>query len=238
MANDDSLRIAGSFSQFIGTGGFNQSSLAKLSADGVPDSSFRPDIPTRASWLHAVALDSNDNLWTGGRTWFGKTAGLLHVNASDGSIITTSPPVLRRPAKVYATAKMADGTAWLGGDFHYANDQRVDGLVQIASDGTIANPVLLGFVSDQIVYTLAADQTGGLIVGGSFSSLISAPGAASYLVRLKADGTLDPDFANASSSPNFSGIISNRVERLTIGPDGKIIIIGPFLRWEGLPAPT
>lgn len=77
-----------------------------------------------------------------------------------------------------------------------------------------------GFVSK-----VAATADGGFLVGGWFSSI----GGESHfgLAKLKADGTVDPDFNNKKG-------FDNEIFALAVQPDGKIIVGGRFKTYNGM----
>lgn len=74
------------------------------------------------------------------------------------------------------------------------------------------------------VRDFVAQPDGKILVGGSFSSFSGR--AAGSLVRLQADGSLDPGF---SIGTGFDGT----VEAICLQPDGKILVGGTFLNVNG-----
>lgn len=71
-----------------------------------------------------------------------------------------------------------------------------------------------------IVNAIVRDAQGGLIVAGSFTSVLGEPRA--NLARLRADGTLDAGFA-----PDIAG---GEVRAIAVAPDGAMFIGGRFTR--------
>lgn len=238
VLTDDSLLVGGSFNSFTGTNGFSQAYLAKILADGTPDSSFRPDVTAGLDRMIGMRLGENDRLWAVGFGGLKKPSPLTRVDLSDNSIAATLSHEFRRSAIAHAVVKVADDKTWLGGDFTHVNGERADGLVRLNADGTVDLRTDMDWKLNGAILALAPDTAGGLIVGGSFSSPGPTPGAGSYLVRIGGDGQLDPQFALASSSSNFSNGINNRVEHIAVGSDGKIVIAGAFSLVDGLSRDT
>ncbi|HWB02374.1 MAG TPA: immunoglobulin domain-containing protein [Verrucomicrobiales bacterium] len=74
---------------------------------------------------------------------------------------------------------------------------------------------------------IAPDATGGAFVGGWFPQ-VNGAATFRYLVRIKADGSLD---SNWNPAPN------NSVNALLLQPDGKLVVGGSFNQIAGQPAP-
>ncbi len=71
--------------------------------------------------------------------------------------------------------------------------------------------------ADNIVYSLAVQPDGRILVGGAFTTLGSQPRAA--LARLNPDGAMDSTF-----NPELGGVVFS----LVVQPDGKILVGGWF----------
>ncbi|HEX2748309.1 MAG TPA: immunoglobulin domain-containing protein, partial [Verrucomicrobiales bacterium] len=90
---------------------------------------------------------------------------------------------------------------------------------RVASGLAASRPVLAGGQPRAIV----PDASGGAYVGGWFSQ-VNGGTAFRYLIRVKADGSLD---ASWNPSPN------NTVESLVLQPDGKLVVGGNFTQIAG-----
>lgn len=95
----------------------------------------------------------------------------------------------------------------------------VDSTFNTYDDGHLED----GF--DNIVRTVALQQDGNLIVGGDYLNFNGT--SATYLCRLKPDGTIDTGF-------NSDLGLNGKVYTSFIQDDGKIIIGGAFTTYAGI----
>jgi uncharacterized delta-60 repeat protein len=85
-----------------------------------------------------------------------------------------------------------------------------------------------GFLADDpavVVNSVLVQPDGKILVGGFFADYAGT--IHDHLVRLMPDGTVDPSF-----NPNGSGP-GNAVEDMILMPDGRILIAGNFLTYNG-----
>ena len=80
-----------------------------------------------------------------------------------------------------------------------------------------------------IVYALARQADGKLLIGGEFDEVNGTD--ASYLARLNADGTSDAAYTAAAAA-------DGRVTALTVQPDGQALAAGEFTRIGGAVRPA
>jgi hypothetical protein len=112
---------------------------------------------------------------------------------------------------------LLDGKILLGGAFTSFNGVAANRLIRLNNDGSIdASFNTQIAASSGIVYSLALQSNGSIIVAGSFTKY---NGLLNRVVRLLPSGTVD-DFVGLGAS----GV----VEEVQIQPDGKIILSGSF----------
>jgi uncharacterized delta-60 repeat protein len=108
----------------------------------------------------------------------------------------------------------------LGGAFTSFNGVAANRLIRLNNDGSIdASFNTQIAASSGIVYSLALQSNGSIIVAGSFTKYNGV--TANRVVRLLPSGTVDTDFVIGLGA---SGV----VEEVQIQPDGKIILSGSF----------
>lgn len=119
-----------------------------------------------------------------------------------------------------------DGKILLAGTTAY-NGVVCGGVVRIAADGTLDGSFSTGSGANGLVWDVALQPDGKIIIGGNFTSFNGT--ARNRIARLNSDGSLDPTF-NAGSGPN------DFVRQVVLQPDGKVLIAGPFTECSGTPA--
>jgi len=130
---------------------------------------------------------------------------------------------------VFSTVSAGDGSGnvYVGGDFTSYNGTAVTRLVRLKADGTV-DPAFVtgvGFNGTVRSVALAGDGTGDLYVGGTFTSYNSTP--TNDLIRLHANGTVDPAFATGAG-------FDNTVFSIAPAGDGtgNLYVGGAFTRYQ------
>ena len=232
----DNVWIAGAFTTI---GGVSQPRVAKLLSTGALDTAVTPDVLARVSYGRALAVQGDGNVWIAGANVFGQDSPIARFKASDGADVASATPVMRQLGTVNAITKTTDGTVWLGGDFHYVDGQSADGLVRLASDGSVAQWADLGWTNPGWVNALLPTSDGGLLVGGSFyGSSGAGSGNVANLLKVSADHSLDSDFATNSGSASYAGGVTGAVARLAKAPADGFYLYGDFTSVQGQSRPT
>ncbi|MDX1905915.1 MAG: T9SS type A sorting domain-containing protein [Bacteroidia bacterium] len=78
---------------------------------------------------------------------------------------------------------------------------------------------------NEAVHTIARQPDGKMVVGGNFTSYNGV--LRNRIVRLNADGTLDPSFNPGTGANNVVNVVA-------IQPDGKIMLGGSFYKFNGV----
>ncbi|HEX6287673.1 MAG TPA: hypothetical protein VFZ66_00710 [Herpetosiphonaceae bacterium] len=128
---------------------------------------------------------------------------------------------------VYAMVVQPDGKILIGGEFTSINGETRHRIARLNTDGTLDLTFAATSVDDGVIYALALQPDGKILIGGKFSRVNGTPHDS--LVRLNADGTLDPTF----HAVEFSGFYLWQIVSIALQPDGKILIGGEFTRVNG-----
>jgi uncharacterized delta-60 repeat protein len=192
-------------------GGFTTTSLIRLNADGSTDNTF--NAPTDIIFYRAKV----DSL--GRVVFFGKFAdqkfkfGRLNPNGTLESVFSL-PPV---KGAISTLARQADGKTIVAGEFDKINGVTRNKIARLNADGSVDATFdpLGGF---DIPPSVIAFQSDGKILAGGDFTLYNAAGWTN-IIRLNADGTLDP---------SFNPLVSSPVRAIAVQPDGKILIGGAF----------
>jgi uncharacterized delta-60 repeat protein len=220
---DGRILIGGNFTQLRPNSAFAATSrnhLARLNADGSLDANLDPNASSR---IQSMAVQADGKILFGGLAFTsvgGQTySGVVRLNA-DGTLDTTfiNP---NANGRVFAIAvQPSDQKIIVAGSFTSIGGATYNYIARLNTDGSVdstfkPNP-------NNLVYSLAIQPDGKILVGGSFSLFTASDATTtsrSNAARLNADGTLDT---------NFNPGPDNNVMSLALQSDGKILIGGYF----------
>ncbi|HKZ77799.1 MAG TPA: delta-60 repeat domain-containing protein, partial [Pyrinomonadaceae bacterium] len=132
---------------------------------------------------------------------------------------------------VRALAVQPDGKIVIGGDFTSYNGDAAapDGVMRLNADGTRDTTFnAVGPGANGVVRAVALQPDGKMVIGGDFTSYNDDAAAPNGVIRLNADGTLDPTFNAGGAGANGAD-----VRAVAVQPDGKIVIGGAFFSYNG-----
>jgi uncharacterized delta-60 repeat protein len=224
VGTDPSGRIIIAGDWTIVSGLYYRARIVRLFEDGTLDLSF--DAGHRYAFDHGIytlTLRADGNIVIGGGFDFiadQERPGIAELD-STGTLV---PNAFTEgfDHEVDALALQPDGKVLSGGGDY----TRFHGWVtRYTADGAV-DPEFNPPFTDQFVLALAVQNDGKILVGGSFTMVngLDRP----YIVRLLPDGSVDPSF-NVGTGPD--GIVSD----IKIQPDGRIIVVGAFATFNGVP---
>lgn len=144
---------------------------------------------------------------------------------SDGSRDTTFIlKSLHYQTTGHATALQSDGKILLAG--HFALNYQGRSLLRLNTNGQRDGMFQVGPANGKQIYTVSIQTDGKIIIGGNFEYVNFVP--LNGLARLNVDGTLDTTFDPGSGA-------DNTIFATAIQPDGKVIVGGRFLSYDGTP---
>jgi uncharacterized delta-60 repeat protein len=128
---------------------------------------------------------------------------------------------------VHTVVPAPGGGAYVGGGFSSIGGYARLRLARLNSDGAVDDTFVPVDITGGVVYALAVQPDGKLVIGGSFTSV----GGTNRLgvARLNDDGSLDPAF-DAGVGANAT------VYAAALQANGKIVLGGAFTSFAGLPA--
>ncbi|MEO6238791.1 MAG: FG-GAP-like repeat-containing protein [Vicinamibacterales bacterium] len=233
---DGKIVVGGNFTGLGGgTGATTRNRIGRLNVDGTVDASFNPG--TNGPVL-AVAVQADGKILAGGNfTSVGGGTGLTTARSriarfnGDGTVDTGFSPGTGGTGtlNVWSLALQPDGKILVGGEFTTLGGVPRSAIGRLNADGSIDtafNPGVTKTSGNPIVYTMAVQTDGKIVVGGYFNGLGGA--VRNYIGRLNADagGTVDAGFDPGANS--IGG-----VNALALQADGKILVGGTFTRLGG-----
>ena len=222
IQNDGRIIIGGYFSSYNGTA---TSRIARLNVDGTLDSTFNLGSGANNSVITS-SIQSDGQLIIGGNfTNYNGTAinRIARLNA-DGTLDSTFNTGAGASSYVRTTAIQSDGKIIIGGEFYYYNGTARNRIARLNADGTLDVTFNPGIGAGNIVYASSIQSDGKIIIGGQFTTYNGI--ARNRIARLNADGTLDVSFDPGTGVSSF-------VRNISIQSDGKIIIAGQFVSYNG-----
>ncbi|MFH0895556.1 MAG: T9SS type A sorting domain-containing protein [Bacteroidota bacterium] len=148
----------------------------------------------------------------------------INAKAQSGAIDSTFNPGTGANNGIKTSALQSDGKIIIGGSFYSFNETSRNNIARVNADGTLDATFDPGTGASSFVETVALQSDGKILIGGYFTSYNGT--SRNYIARLNADGTLDTAFDPGAGA-------NNSVHTIAIQSDGKIIIGGDFLLYNG-----
>ncbi|MBA3833129.1 MAG: delta-60 repeat domain-containing protein [Chthoniobacterales bacterium] len=239
----DGKIVLGGFFTTLGGGGSGttvRNRIGRVNADGSLDASFDPGANAE---IYCLALQANGKILVGGSftTLGGGGAGTVARNRiarlnADGTLDTTFNPGAND--RICTIALQADGKILVGGNFTTLGGGGTGTVARscigrLNPDGTIDNTFNPGatgrgtVAEDSTVFAIVVQADGKVVFGGELTAAGGGTGTAfsrSQIARANADGTLDTSFDPGAN---------NDVKGLALQADGKILVVGDFLKLGG-----
>lgn len=117
-----------------------------------------------------------------------------------------------------------DGTLLVGGDYLSLNGAPTSYLTRLNPEGSIDESFNTGTGFNGKIYASCLQSDGKIIVGGNFTSFNGI--SVGRIIRLNEDGSYDATF---NTTP---GATTGIVYDIALQPDGKIIIVGSFTKYN------
>jgi uncharacterized delta-60 repeat protein len=222
---DGKVLIGGIFSS---VGGQPRQNLARLNANGTLDSSFTASADSQ---VYAIAVQPDSKILVGGS--FANVNGsamscLARLNA-DGTLESTATFDVGTGTDGVVTcmALQPDGKILIGGAFSNVGSTSRPRIARLLPDGSVEGSSAFdpGTGPDGIIYTLAHQTDGKILIAGFFANVNGAPRP--NIARLLSNGTVE----NLSTfNPGLGA--NNFVFTMALQRDGKILIGGSFTQFN------
>ena len=149
---------------------------------------------------------------------------LFFIFAFFGMCHTTYAEDLANGA-VTVTVVQPDGKTLIGGSFTTYNGIDRRHIARLNADGSLDRTTFdPGTGANSTIETIALQSDGKILIGGSFTAYDATP--RNFIARLNANGSLDTTFDPGTGA-------SVTVYEITLQPDGKILIAGQFVTYNG-----
>jgi uncharacterized delta-60 repeat protein len=178
----------------------------------VKGNSYKPALITLFKYIACICLSF---IWLNVPVYGQVTPGTFDLTFDTGNILSSS---------VRALVLQPDGKVLVGGQFTEFDGTTRNRIARLNNDGSLDASFNPGTGFDNIVHTLALQPDGKVLVGGYFIEFDGT--TRNRIARLNNDGSLD-----ASFNPGTG--FNNLVNALVLQPDGKVIVGGKFISYDG-----
>ncbi|MFN0277662.1 MAG: FG-GAP-like repeat-containing protein [Pyrinomonadaceae bacterium] len=235
---DGKILVTGFFSRL--QTGETRVGIARYLPSGSVDSAFNASLSTHAV-ITTMARQNDGKLLVGGTFTRANGVGrnsLARFN-SDGTLDATfstgtGPIYGRQPySPVDSIAVQQDGKILVGGLFGDFNNSGKKNVVRLNGDGSLDPSFTLdtnvrSFGFENAIADIAIQSDEKILISGE--ALYTPATAQRLIIRLNADGSLDPTF-NLNPLSTGGGFRSGTaINRILIQPDGKIVGAGYYVR--------
>lgn len=205
-------------------------SFACIKADGSLDTLFNPRTGLYAN-VEIITIQPDGKILAGGdfKSYNDHlTKGIVRI-LPDGEIDPSFNTGSGFNGTVKRLSVQTSGKIVAAGTFTTYDGFSSNKLIRLNSNGQVDSSFQIGTGPNNSIKAIKSDANGKLLVAGDFTIFngINAP----HLVRLLENGTIDPNF-NMGSGPD------NTVNQIIIQNDGKIIISGNFINYNGINHPN
>jgi uncharacterized delta-60 repeat protein len=221
---DGRILIGGRFTQM---NGIARSGIARLNTDGSLDTSFDPGagIAGSSPGVYSILIQSDGKVVISGSftSYSGVTCSHMARLNANGGLDATFNPGTGANSYVMCTAQQPDGRLVIAGGFTMFSGISRMRVARLNADGSLDPSFDPGNGSNGIIYGLALQPDGKVVVAGSFNTFSGT--ARVGLARLLSTGALDVGFAVVSGS---------YVNTMTLLPTGKVMLGGEFSVFNGV----
>ncbi|MBP6390412.1 MAG: hypothetical protein KA352_05940 [Flavobacteriales bacterium] len=218
---DGRIVIGGDFFSYNGV---SRNQLARVMPDGTLDTSFVVGSGF-ASDIRCVLVQTDGRIVVGG--YFLSVNGQGHpflarlytTGAVDSGFNTGTGP----NHYVYSVAQQADGKLLIAGQFTAFEGVPRAHVARLNIDGTLDTGFTTYPGSPLNCEVVMARADGRVLVGGHFGSCGGTLWA--RMVRLQNDGSLDNSFHLGTGASNY-------LEDMALRPDGRMVLVGDFMRYN------
>ena len=222
--SDNKTMIFGNFSRFNGT---PSSRIARLLSNGDLDVTFNTAQAGANNTIKIAAQQLDNKIIIGGsfttynNTICNRIARILPDGSLDSSFLSGSGC----NGQVFSVAVQMDQKIVVAGSFTKYNGVTVGHVIRLLEDGTIDSSFNTVSGADGTIDIIMLQPDGKIILGGRFGTFNGT--VHSRLIRLNADGSIDTSFSTGTG-------FDKNVYALGLQSDGKIIVGGSFLNYNGI----
>jgi uncharacterized delta-60 repeat protein len=230
-------RRRGALSRFFTTrlrGGTLSSPLGGEDQVKYPNFSTNTSVASN-NLIRAVSTQPEGRILISGdfTSWAGSTVNrIVRLNNNGTRDVSFTTNMGTGPDDIaWEMVTQADGKTIIAGNFTLWSGATVNRIVRLNPDGTRDTDFSTntGTGANALAWALAVQSDGKILIGGDFTEFNGT--SVNRVIRLNADGTEDTAF-----TANLGTAANQNVREIVVQPDGKILIGGDLLQWNGVTA--
>ncbi|MEM6515715.1 MAG: T9SS type A sorting domain-containing protein [Bacteroidota bacterium] len=222
LQSDGKIIVAGNLDFYNGTSVEN---IVRLLPDSTLDPTF--NAPEFDDDIFSVELLQDDTIYVGGPfdEIDNNTQRFLAKLTSNGALDPSFQPDITTSFRVVEDIQaLPNGKLMIAGNFTTVEFEPVQYVARLEADGALDTTYFSGLSPSQRVRTIYLKTDGKLLFGGDFTRYQQSDRG--YIAQTEPDGILD-----ASFNPGLGA--NDRIDRLVLQPDGKIVAVGQFQEFNG-----
>ena len=221
---DAKAMVVGNFTKF---NGISSSRITRILSNGELDTSFNSGKTGANNSIKTIVRQSDGKMILGGSftVYNGSACNRIVRILPDGEIDAGFISGAGFNGQVFSVVLQSDQKTIVAGNFTKFNGISFDRIVRLLPDGAIDYSFNTGLGADATIEAMLVQPDGKILVGGRFGTFNGI--SCSRLVRLNTDGSIDAGFSIGSG-------FDKNVYAINIQSDGKIIVGGSFLNYNGV----
>jgi uncharacterized delta-60 repeat protein len=219
---DGKFTFGGTFTTYNGTG---RTRVARINADGTLDASFNPGTGANST-VDAMAIQADGKLLTAGVLTVYNSAVVNYLTRlnTNGTKDVVFNPGNSANNVITDIGIQSNGKILIAGTFTSYNGAAVTRLARLNVDGSLDVSFNPGTGANSTINAIAIQSDGKIIIAGAFTNYGGT--ARNYIARVNSNGTIDASFNPGTGA-------SAAINKVVIQADGKIVIAGTFLTYNG-----
>lgn len=219
---DGKILVGGLFQNVHGVLSKN---IARLDTNGMVDTSFITGLGASNEVLSIATNGTRIMLGGFFNTYDGHPAPGLVCLHPNGTIDTSFSLPNQSFLSVSDMHLLPNNQVYLAGNFTVYDGMPVNRLIRIHADGSPDTSFNIGIGFNATIHAIAVQADGKIILGGAFSTVNGY--SFNRIARLHPDGSVDTTFNPGSGA-------SGGIRKISIQNDGKIILAGDFVNFNGI----
>jgi uncharacterized delta-60 repeat protein len=236
LQSDGKILVGGFFSTYNNT---PTGRIIRLNTGGTIDNTFTGVTSGFNATASSIVLQPDGKILVGGAfsTYNGIFKNKIIRLNNDGTIDNTFNigTGFTDNTAVNTLVLQPDGKILAGGSFSTYSGVTSNGIIRLNTGGTIDNTFNIGtgFTDNSIVWSIALQPDGKILVGGSFSTYSGV--TSNGIIRLNINGTIDNNTTFNVSGGFFGTIVAGvNIYTITLQKNGKILVGGDFTKYNTL----